>query len=164
MLNIGGRWNPNFFSGQHILLMKSYCLLRSLAIISTTSFWSDMQVSKHKKRKRKGKCQGTPCLASQTEMQRLRNLNGRWLELTCAHMLSIKLLKGFRISLRFAILKSNVYFLFSYWTRKKKRRKRGKKFPKDCIPKTRTSCSRRLMYVYEESQHAVFKACRFIVS
>lgn len=47
---------------------------------------------------------------------------------------------------------------------KKKKKKKEKKFPKDCIPKTRASCSWRLMYVYEESQHAVFKACRFTVS
>lgn len=117
-----------------------------------------------KKRKRKGKCQGTPCLASQTEMQRLCNLSGRWLELTCAHMLFIKLLKGFRISLHFEILKSNVYFLCFHTEWGEKKKKKGKKFPKDCIPKTRASCLRRLMYVYEESQHAVFKACRFIVS
>lgn len=110
--------------------MKSYCLLRSLAIISTTSFWSDMQVSKHKKRKRKGKCQGTPCLASQTEMQRLCNLNGRWLELTCAHMLFIKLLKGFRISLHFEILKSNVYFLCFHTEWGKKKEEEGEKIPK----------------------------------
>ena len=39
-----------------------------------------------------------------------------------------------------------------------------KKFPKDCIPESRASCSLRLMYVYEEIQHAIFKTCRFTVS
>lgn len=39
-----------------------------------------------------------------------------------------------------------------------------KKLPKDCIPRSRASCSLKLMYVCEEIQHAIFKTCRFIVS
>lgn len=39
-----------------------------------------------------------------------------------------------------------------------------KKLPEDFLPKSRASRSLKLMYVYEEIQHAIFKTCRFIVS
>lgn len=42
-------------------------------------------------------------------------------------MLSIKLLKGFRISLHFEILKSNVYFLCFHTERGKKKEEEGGK-------------------------------------
>lgn len=109
MPTAGGRRHPSFcHDGQHIILTKSCCLLRSLA---TFSFWPDVKISENKIRKKEGKCHRTLCLSSQKAMRRLRNLNGKWLRLT--HLTTCFLLNDWKVFLFLCTFKfSNPTYIF----------------------------------------------------